>query len=467
MGFVLSLLYFVTYYLTPTVMFGPLAPYRIELILAILIIFVSLPKLAGSIILKTPQSVAVIGLVLAIILSVLIGMHWAGGTIQVFLAFIPNAFAFFLVCLHCNSMKKLQAIVLMLLFVCLFVIGHGCVDQRRGISAGGSPSSSEDANSAEPELWSRNHPYVLAMSSGTGEGIYRIRGLGEINDPNDFGQLIICTIPLMFIFWRAKKIFWNLALVILPVSVLLYGAFLTHSRGALVALMAVAVVAARRRIGTLPALLIAGGLFVGAMALHFTGGRAVSVNAGEDRTALWGESLQLLKAHPFFGVGFGNLTDYLGGQTSHNSVAVCAAELGMFGLFFWCLFLLPTVRDALVIASPAQVSEAEPVEPEEELLPLSARKIEVIDRAEVNHLGRLLVLSLTGFLVAGWFLSRSFVMTFFLLGGMVEVVYEMALRRGMVAPRLRLARVLPYAGILAVLLILVMYIMLRIVNMMH
>jgi hypothetical protein len=231
--------------------------------------------------------------------------------------------------------------------------------------------------------------------------------------------------------------------------------------------MAVAVVAARRRIGTLPALLIAGGLFVGAMALHFTGGRAVSVNAGEDRTALWGESLQLLKAHPFFGVGFGNLTDYLGGQTSHNSVAVCAAELGMFGLFFWCLFLLPTVRDALVIASPAQVSEAEPVEPEEELLPLSARKIEVIDRAEVNHLGRLLVLSLTGFLVAGWFLSRSFVMTFFLLGGMVEVVYEMALRRGMVAPRLRLARVLPYAGILAVLLILVMYIMLRIVNMMH
>ena len=466
MGFVLSLLYFVTYYLTPTVMFGPLAPYRIELILAILIIFVSLPKLAGSIILKTPQSVAVIGLVLAIILSVLIGMHWAGGTIQVFLAFIPNAFAFFLVCLHCNSMKKLQAIVLMLLFVCLFVIGHGCVDQRRGISAGGSPSSSEDANSAEPELWSRNHPYVLAMSSGTGEGIYRIRGLGEINDPNDFGQLIICTIPLMFIFWRAKKIFWNLALVILPVSVLLYGAFLTHSRGALVALMAVAVVAARRRIGTLPALLIAGGLFVGAMALNFTGGRAVSVNAGEDRTALWGESLQLLKSHPFFGVGFGNLADYLG-HTAHNSVAVCAAELGIFGLFFWCLFLFPTVRDALVIASPAQVSEAEPVEPEEELLPLSARKIEVIDKAEVAHLGRLLVLSLTGFLVAGWFLSRAFVMTLFLLGGMVEVVFEMALRQGMIAPRLRLGRLLPCAGFLAAVLILVMYIMLRIVNRMH
>jgi hypothetical protein len=58
-------------------------------------------------------------------------------------------------------------------------------------------------------------------------------------------------------------------------------------------------------------------------------------------------------------------------------------------------------------------------------------------------------------------------MTFFLLGGMVEVVYEMALRREMIAPRLRLARVLPYAGILAFALVLVLYIMLRIMNLMR
>jgi hypothetical protein len=76
-------------------------------------------------------------------------------------------------------------------------------------------------------------------------------------------------------------------------------------------------------------------------------------------------------------------------------------------------------------------------------------------------------LSLTGFLVAGWFLSRAFVMTFFLLGGLVEVVYEMALRREMIGPRLRLARVAPYAGILAFALVLVLYIMLRILNLLR
>jgi hypothetical protein len=43
----------------------------------------------------------------------------------------------------------------------------------------------------------------------------------------------------------------------------------------------------------------------------------------------------------------------------------------------------------------------------------------------------------------------------------------MALRRGMVAPRLPLARILPYAAIMVVSLIVFMYIMLRIVNLMH
>jgi hypothetical protein len=58
-------------------------------------------------------------------------------------------------------------------------------------------------------------------------------------------------------------------------------------------------------------------------------------------------------------------------------------------------------------------------------------------------------------------------MTFFLLGGMVEVVYEMALCRGMIAPRLRMARLLPYVGGFEVSLVLLMYIMLRTVNLMH
>jgi O-antigen ligase len=461
MGFGLSIFYFVVYYLTPATVFGPLAAYRIELIFAALLLVVSLPAVPKSLILKTPQSLALIGLAFAVFLSILIEMRWPGGAVHAVLGFIPNVFAYFLVCLHCNSKRKLQIVVLMMLFVCLFVIGHGYAGILRGVAPGALPPGG--VVNAPLESGPTESPYLLRQMSNPEDWFYRLMGQGEINDPNDFAQLVVCVIPLVFIFWRPKRMLENIAFVVLPMCILLYGLYLTHSRGGLLALLAVAVVAVRPRIGTIPSLLLAGGLFVGAMAVNFTGGREISAGSGSDRTALWGESLELLKSHPFFGVGAGNLAGYIG-LTAHNSVAVCAAELGTFGLYFWSLFLLPTLRGALAIASPAKVSEGEPIVAEKGLFPQSARKIEAVDKADINHLGRLLVLSLTGFLVAGWFLSRAFVVTLFLLGGMVEVVYEMALQRGMIAPRLRLARALPYAGILAIFLVLLMYVMLRTLN---
>jgi O-antigen ligase len=467
MGFVLSLFYFITSYLTPVTLFGPLAVYRIELILAVLILLVSLPKLIGSFIFKTPQSLALIGLAIATILSVLFGEHWAGGALKAFLDFIPNAFAFFLVCLHCKSKRKLQVLVLMLLFVCLFVIARGALDLRH-IVPEAADLQVRAAESVDEGKWNMEHPYLLAMSNDQGRLTYRIRGLGLINDPNDFGQVLVCEIPLMFLFWRKKKMFFNIAFVFLPVCALLFGVYLTQSRGALLALIALAIVAVRRRIGTLPALLLAGLLFAGAMALNFTGGRAISAESGEDRTALWGEGLEILRAHPLFGVGFGGMADYTDDhKTAHNSLVVCAAELGLFGLYFWSLFLFPTVRDSLAIASPVKVTEGEPIVAEESPVPQPEWKVEALDKSEINRLGRLVVLSLTGFLAAGWFLSRAYVMTFFLLGGIAEVVFQMALERKMIAPRLPLPRTLIYSGAMMILLLLAMYVLLRITNLTH
>jgi hypothetical protein len=464
MGFVVSIIYFVLNYLTPPVILGPLAVFRVELILAGLLFFLSVPKLTGSIVMKTPQSVALIALPFAGSFSILFGQRWAWGALQAFPNFLPCALAYFLVVLHCNSKKKLQILVLMLLFACLFVIANGYYDLRYGV-----PHTPvylyEESDIARTTLWNFQHPYILEMENGAGEMIYRLRGQGSINDPNDFGQVIVCVIPLIFFFWRPKSTGRNFFFVILPVAVLLFGTFLTHSRGALVALMAVAIMAARRRIGTLPAIIVAAGVFAGAMALNFTGGREISAGSGSDRTALWGEGLQMLKAHPLFGVGLGRVSDYTDtGLTAHNTVVVCAAELGLVGLFFWCLFLFPTLRDTLAVASLEKSTEAQ----SRSLPPPNLEaKMELIDQAEIGRLGRLVVLSLTGFLVAGWFLSRAYVMTFFLLGGIAEVVFEMALERGMIAPRLRASRVIRYSGVLAFSLVFLMYIMLRTANLMH
>jgi hypothetical protein len=463
MGFFLSVLYLVTYYLTPSVIFGPLAEARIQLILAVLVLLLSLLPLTRSFTLKTSQSLALAGLAFAVFVSVLIQVHWPGGAVQSFLLFVPNAFAYFVVCIHCNSRKKLQILVLALLVVCLFVIAQGSVTLFRGVPVGSTPNLAMGPT-ALPERTARL-PYLLVMRDDSGELLYRLKGLGEIDDPNDFGQLIVCVIPLVFILWRPKREFWNLLCVVVPVCLLVFGLFLTHSRGALLALIAVAVVAARRRIGTVPAVLLAIGVFVAALAFNFTGGRSISAGAGSDRTALWGAGLQILKVHPLLGVGIGRMPEFTESNlTAHNSVVVCAAELGFFGLYFWSMFLLPTIRDALEVSSPDKVSEAEPRPPEPGPIGFAIRDAVVIQKAEINRLGRLLFLSLTGFLVASWFLSRAFVLTLFLLGGMIEVVYQMALEQGMIGPRLPIKRVLPYAGYFAAAMVLLMYIMLRILN---
>jgi len=465
MGFALTVLYFINCYLTPVTLFGPLARYRIELILAILLLLISAPRMMRSFVFRTPQALALAGLAVAVFSSVLVGAHWPGGAVNAFVGFIPNIYAYFILCLHCNSRRKLYVVVLMMLLVCLFVIANGAIDLHRGLPAGGPPVS-VSTGAADIGLWNLEHPYVLAMKDDAGEWFYRLRGLGEINDPNDFGQLLICVIPLLFIFWRRKKRLFNIAFVILPCCLLQYGIYLTHSRGALVALVAVVLVAARRRIGAVPAAIVAGLLFAGAMALHFTGGRAISAGAGADRTELWGESLQILKSYPVFGIGYAHLSEYIG-HTAHNSVVVCAVELGLFGLFFWSLFLLSTVRSSLLIASPKNVHDARNPEAEDGLLYFRTWKGTALGKTDINRLGFCLTLSLTGFLAAGWFLSRATVMTFFLLGGLSEIVYETARRQGMVSSRLPLAKSLIYSAALTVSLVAVVYVMLRIVNLMH
>jgi len=455
MGFVLSVLYLVTYYLTPTAIFGPFAPFRIELILAVLVFLVSLPALLKSFLGKTPQTIAVIGLAIGTFLSILVGSHWFSGAVEAFLAFIPNAFAYFLVCLHCNSKKKLQVLVAMLLFVCLFVIGRGYFDLTRGIpESGGAVSGSTPS------------PYFMAeRSSGSTEMLYRLRGLGEINDPNDFAQLIVCVLPLLFIFWRAKRTFLNILFVITPAGILLFGAYLTHSRGAIIALLAILVLATRRKFGTVASVIVGAIAFAGAALINFSGGRDISADGGADRVSLWGQGLQAFRGHPLFGVGYGSMPDYTDVHlTAHNSVVVCVAELGLFGLFFWCLFLLPSLIDCVRASSPARVSSGVPIAVEESLFPHSARKVEEIDKDEINRLGLIVLLSLTGFLVGGWFLSRAYALTLFLLGGMTEVVFDIALRRQMIAPRMKLTKAISYAGLLTVALVPFMYLTVLVLN---
>jgi hypothetical protein len=327
---------------------------------------------------------------------------------------------------------------------------------------------------------------------------------------------MVSIIPCMFFFWRKRHMPSNLFLIIIPVAILVFGMYLTHSRGGMIALLAVILFAFRKKIGTIPAAIIAGGLFAVTSVIGWSGGRDVSVEAGSGRMEAWAEGIDLLKSHPFFGVGFQRFGEYFF-ITAHNTVVVCAAELGMFGLFWWVMFVLPTIRDATVCATlkkdeakeeeepfayqmayrarrepvaelrwqpagypaergrDAMVSAASEGRREEELAELANTPLYLNDQEEedeklppeeIQRIASLILLAIIGYFVAGWFLSRAYIMTLFIYGGMVQVIYRMALNQDLAQPRMKVAKIAQYSAIWSVGLIFIVYIMLRIQHLM-
>jgi hypothetical protein len=117
---------------------------------------------------------------------------------------------------------------------------------------------------------------------------------------------------------------------------------LTHSRGGLLALAAVALLVARKKIGTTASTAVAAIFIFGMLALDFTGGRGISAADGADRLEAWANGLEMFKSAPLFGIGFNGFTD-LYEITAHNSFVLCLAELGLLGSTLWLALLVTTM----------------------------------------------------------------------------------------------------------------------------
>lgn len=218
----------------------------------------------------------------------------------------------------------------------------------------------------------------------------------------------------------------------------------------------------------------------------------------------WAVGIDLLKTHPIFGVGFMRFGEYFF-ITAHNTIVVCAAELGMFGLFWWVMFVIPTIRDAAVCSMKEKKktsdddvfsydramgvrrdTPATPLRWQEPQLaafgdtasiatieatpnPAAGVPLHLAEQVddhplsvdEIHWLAQCMLVSVIGYFVAGWFLSRAYIMTLFIYGGMVQVIYTMAMNSGMVPARMRFYKVMQYSAAGSVGLILVVYLMLR------
>lgn len=317
-------------------------------------------------------------------------LSWLRGALLAFQEFMITMVVCYLVLATVATISQLRRLGIVLGLSSLFLALQGIAAIRLGF---------------RPDL------FIITQSTEQAEVfLYRIRALGFFADPNDLAQALLVSMPIIGLAWKKWRFIRNFFLVLVPFGIILYGIYLTRSRGAIVGLAVLALLMLQRRTGKLVALVMTGALVLGIIALDFTGGRGFSTgeSSASARIDAWYAGIEMLRSSPILGVGYGQFTEYHE-RTAHNSFVLCFAELGLVGYFLWMAVLIITVRDLAPIA----------------------RKNAPYDE-DVRRWAGAIQLSLYVFLATAWFLSRTYVVTLYLLIAMAIVVVKFA-HRGKVA----------------------------------
>jgi putative inorganic carbon (hco3(-)) transporter len=387
MPFLCFLLYLSLTYVRPYELYPGLAPYRLMLVVGsvgLFVCFFSIP--ISRFTFRAKQLPVAIAFALWTAVSLVLALRWFGGALQALNEFGITLIAFFLAVFSVNSERRLRIALVLLVVLSLFLVFQSVAALQFGHFR---------------EL------LVMEQKTDLGQTVLRIRGTGFMRDPNDLAQSLLTAIPFAALGWRRRAVLRNLFLVGVPTAILLYGVYLTGSRGGAVSLMVMIFVAVRPKLGNvLSGFMVAMGV-LGLIAMSF-GGRGFMDESAVNRLEAWSMGLQLLKSHPLSGVGYGMFTDF-NPITAHNAFVLCFAELGIPGYFLWLALSVVTVLELNAI-----------------------RRLPVKTESDVSlqRFARSIQISLYTFLAAGWFLSRTYVVTFYLLIALAISVAEIARRSG-------------------------------------
>ncbi|WP_266182496.1 O-antigen ligase family protein [Dyella humicola] len=311
---------------------------------------------------------------------------WFGGALDQLQKFGPVVIAFFVFATACTQPRRLMISMAVIVLCSALLAMHGIEQARTGIGWTGMPIG-EDG---------------------------RIQYVGIFNDPNDLGLLFAAALPMSVLLSRhggfIGRLFW-----LGTSALLLYGVYLTNSRGALLAVLMVAGVYVWRRRGAV----IAGMLGAAGLAgMKLLSSRMQELDAGEEsasgRVDAWYTGMHLFTSHPIFGVGAGNFTEY-NDLTAHNSFVLVLAETGFVGYALWLAFVCYSFWMMLSLLRYAPADGDDPIQPTQ------------LQRERAVALT--LLLSLCGLFTAAFFLSRSYTVVMYLIIAMVTGHYVGARQR--------------------------------------
>lgn len=335
--------------------------------------------------LAEPQYLLLPAFLMAMVAS-LIMTGWVGGGLVVLERFGPFVIAFVLLA---NSITNTRRVtwVFATFAVCTAILAiHGVVQARTGIGWTGV-TMSED---------------------------FRIQYIGIFNDPNDLGLLFVMVLPMvLYLMGRGglgglMRVLWFGSALLL-----LYGVYLTHSRGAMVALLAMMGAYVWRKRGWVTAAVIG---VVALAALQVVAPRMDELSAGESsaygRVDAWFVGLHLFLEHPLFGVGAGLFGEY-NRLTAHNSFVLALAETGIVGYTIWLTFI------GYGVWMMFSVLQHEPEIAED-------NSIAQAEWQRHRTLAMTLLMAQAGFFAAAFFLSRTYVVILYLMEAVVVGYYFVA-----------------------------------------
>jgi len=242
-------------------------------------------------------------------------------------------------------------------------------------------------------------------------GDTRITYVGLFNDPNDLAMFFLMNIPLIHYFRQTSSNNAFKLLCHLTAVGMIYGIYLTNSRGGILGLASIVLLAFFFNYGKVKTFFITLGLtpiIIFILSLF----RTIDSNesSANGRIEAWYYGVQLFKENIFFGVGKEGFRE-AHHLTAHNSYVLIMAELGVIGYTLWMSLLILTgymLYKVFMIKSEASDDN-------------SAIQADII-------MAKSLFYSLIAYATTAFFLSRSYVVFLYIFIGMSAALFSRAQR---------------------------------------
>ena len=195
------------------------------------------------------------------------------------LGFVKSATtAFLLVILNVTTVRRVRAVAFVLTIPAVFLAVRTASDYQTHLEEVSRHTRGDLETEGADTTWDSNEPSGEAAPKFAPDDEFRVMNKGLFGDPNDLALTLIAILPFTIALRRRASPVRNVLLVWLPVAVIIYGIYVTRSRGGVLALACVLGLLVRHRLGNSLSLATAGIAVVGLMGAGFVGSRSMSMD---------------------------------------------------------------------------------------------------------------------------------------------------------------------------------------------